>query len=56
LSQFDAFSGLKAPFRENDPSLPQIGPDAAKIGSADGNDLLRRAGDFRARLKAKQRN
>jgi hypothetical protein len=38
------FPGLKALAPENDPALPQIGPDAAKIGSADGNDLLRRAG------------
>jgi hypothetical protein len=46
----------KAPSPENDPPLPQIGPDAAKIGSADGDDYFAVRGDFRARLNAKQRN
>src|SRR5206468_9768714 len=56
LSRFDAFSGLKTRPHENDPAMPQIGQDAAKIGRADGNAPLCRAGDVRARLKAKQRS
>jgi hypothetical protein len=44
-------SGTSPPLT-NAPPLPQIGPDAVKIGGTDANaSLRRRAGDVRARFK-----